>query len=189
MLKNKYFVKFCQGFCFLSGALFCSFIAFFALKHFVGWNRIESFKNSFFIAPQLSGKEMEKIKDLIEAGKVISFDSLFTQTLAYYDTIITVLIGVLGIFVAGSFIYIKVGSEEKNKEHAKQHIDSFLKTKAFHDSIKKDISNKVNEWGEDISGEFDKIGKLEKRVFSLEESAKKGADETIGEQKNGDDLS
>ena len=186
---NKYLEKFFQGFCLLSGALFCSFVSFLILKFFVGWNRIENFKNSFFITPRLNDKDLGKIKDLLESGKVISFDSLFTQTLAYYDTIITVLIGILGIVVAGAFIYIKSGSEEKNKKHAKKHIDSFLETKVFHDIVKKGIHHNVDEWGEDISKGFDQIRKLDSRVSSLEEDAKKGADKTIGEQKNGDDLS
>ncbi len=48
-----------------------------------------------------------------------------------------------GIVVAGAFIYIRSGSEEKNKEYAKKHIDSFLETKTFHDIVKENISNKV----------------------------------------------
>ena len=189
MPTKKYVEKFLQGFCVLSGALFCLFIAFLTLKFFVGWSRIENFKNSFFVTPQLNDTDLEKIKSLIESGKIISFDSLFTQTLAYYDTIITVLIGILGIVVAGAFIYIRSGSEEKNKEYAKKHIDSFLETKTFHDIVKENINNKVDEWGEDVSGGFDKIKKLESKVSSLEEDAKKGADNTIEVKKNGDDLS
>ena len=131
---------------------------------------------------------MEKIKTLIELRKIISFDSLFTQTLAYYDTIITVLIGILGIVVAGTLIYIKYGSEEKNKEHTKKHVDNFLETKRFHDMVKKEIDNTVNEWGEDKFSGFEKIKKLESRVSSLEEDAKKGADKTIGDKNNGDNL-
>ena len=183
MLKKyvkKFFQGFVQGFGFLSGAIFCLSILFFIFKFFWGWNRLEKFKNSFFITPQLNEKEIEQIRDLVGSGKIISFDSLFTQTLAYYDTIITVLIGILGIVVAGAFIYIKFGSEEKSKEHAKKYIDSFLETKKFHDIVKGTIDNKVDEWGEDLSNGFDKIRKLEAKISSLEEDVKKDADKTIG---------
>ena len=181
MLK-KYIEKFCQGFFWTSGGIFCVLIfGFFGLKFFVGFDRLENFKNSFFVPKPLNDKDFEKIGGLIESGKIVSFDSLFTQTLAYYDTIITVLIGILGVVVAGAFLYIKFGSEEKSKEYATKHIDNFLKTQDFDDKFKKNVNERVDNWGEDIIKGFNRIKKLESKVASLEEEAKQDADQKIGE--------
>ena len=180
MLK-KYTEKFCQGFFWTAGAMLCVLIGFLILKFFIGLDRLKIFKNSFFVSQPLSDKDFEKIGGLVESDKIISFDSLFTQTLAYYDTIITVLIGILGITVAGAFLYIKFGSEEKSKEYATKHIDNFLTTKNFHDALKQTINEEVNIWGEDITRGFDRIKKLEDKVDSLKEETKQDADQQIEE--------
>ncbi len=184
MLK-KYTEKFCQGFFWTLGSILVlivvSFIVFTILSCFNILDRLTNLKHSFFATPELSEQDLNKINNLIGSEKIISFDSLFTQTLAYYDTIITVLIGILGITVAGAFIYIKSVSEEKNKEYAKKHIDSFLTTKKFHDTIKQTVNEQVDTWGEDITRGFDRIKKLESRVDSLKDETKQDADQKIGE--------
>lgn len=178
---QKYADKFCQGFAVAAGAIFCLAVTFFILAFFMGFDRLKNVKSSFFMTSSLDEKDFEKIRHLVESKKIISFDSIFTQTLSYYDTIITFLIGILGVAVAGAFIYIKGGSDEKNKEHAKKHINSFLETKRFNDIVENSISNKVNEWGEDATSGFEKIKQLERKVSSLEEDSKKDANKKIGE--------
>ena len=175
MKKMRFIIikSFTQGFFFLSGAVFLFFVIFLVLKGFLGLDRLTNLKSSFFVSKPLKEQEFVILKKFIESEKVISFDSLFTQTLYYYDTLVTILMGLLGIVVAGAFIYIKYGSEEKNKEHAKMHINNFLKTKDFDDLINRSTDKHIDIWAEDITRGFDRIEKLEGRVSSLEEDSKK----------------
>ena len=181
---------FIQGFFWFSGALFAFLILFFIIKQFLGFDRLGDLKNSLFASTSLKTQELGmSLKELIAMGKVISFDSFFTQTLAYYDTIITILIGILGIVVAGAFLYIRYTSQEKSEEYARAHIDNFLAKKDFNDQVMKYVDKKVNDkvnddWGEDIGKSLEEVRelnqRLNERVSLLEEESRAGADESIG---------
>lgn len=172
----RFFVK---GFVFSSGVVFLFFILFLVFKFLFGLDRLKILKNSFFLPESLQEQDYIVLKTFIEKGRIVSFDSIFTQTLSYYDALITILIGLLGIVVAGAFFYIKTASEEKNKEYAKTHTDNFFKTIEFKNLFDSSIKKQIEEWGEDITEGFDRIKRLEERVFSLEEDSKKGSDEKI----------
>lgn len=159
-------------------------ILFFILKSFIGIDRLSQVKGFFFITePIIDSKTLTDLENLGVLDKILPFHSIFTQTLAYYDTIITVLIGILGVVIAIAFVYIKYNSEEKSKEHAEKYIKNYLKTINFRDTVEKMtktvVKDRIESWGEDITKGFERIKELERKVDSLEEDRKE-SNESIG---------
>ena len=163
------------------------FILCFVTKAFIGMDRLSEIKGSFFTSEPLDSKTMMDLKKLGVSDKIIPFHSIFTQTLAYYDTIITILIGILGVVIAIAFVYIKYNSEEKSKEHAEKYIENYLKTTNFRDTVEKTtetiVKDRTESWGEDMTKGFERIKELEKKIASLEEDRKE-SNESIGKNYN-----
>ena len=171
-----------QGFFWSSGAMLALFILFFVFKGVLGLDRLAAFKNSFFISSAPEEQDItKKLNELAEFGRITSLDSLFTQTLAYYDTLITILVGILGVAVAGAFFYIRSASLEKSKEYAEKHVDNFLETQKFNNKVREFAGRHADSWAEDLTQGFERISKLEERISSLEESAEKDAGESLEE--------
>ena len=171
--------SFLKGCSFCSGMLFVLFFLLFILKSFIGFNRLSNLKNAFFLSPSPDKNLVENLKELASTGHIISFDSLFIQTLTYYDSLITILVGILGITIAGAFFYIKQNSEDKSREYLEKGLKIFLETKEFDEQIQQSISNQLDNQLEDIPKTLDKISILESKISSLEESQKTSNEEIL----------
>ncbi len=158
-------------------------VVFFIFKGFIGIDRLLEIKGFFFTTEPIDSETIMNLKKLGTSDKILPFNSIFTQTLAYYDTIITILIGILGVVIAIAFVYIKYNSEEKSREHAEKYMENYLKTTSFRDMVEemaeKIAKDRIESWGEDITKGFERIEQLEKnveqikrKVASLEEDRK-----------------
>lgn len=85
------------------------------------------------------------IQELITNNAIIPTDTILTQTLDYYDTLIALLVSILGVVSFIAFFYIKGKSEDKAKEFAKMHTETYagnyLKTTEFQKQVTQDIKN------------------------------------------------
>ena len=162
-------ILFCKVLVISFALSFAALVAFFAVDIFVGWDRLASIKDSFFISDSLLKEDItnKNLEELIRLNKILPFDSIFTQTLAYYDTIITILIGLLGIIAAISFIFIKYNSEEKSKEHIEKYVDNFFDTQRFNEIITRNIGKDYSLLAEDVYGSLEN---MEEIISSLSES-------------------
>ena len=174
---------FTQAFFYLGCATFALFILFFVFKGSLGFDRLVALKNSFVVCGMLEKQDADKkLSELVEAGRIVSQDSLFTQTLAYYDTLITILVGILGVAVAGAFFYIRSASLEKSKEHAERYVNNFLESQKFNDKVKEFAESQADSWAEDATQGFERISELQERISSLEEGAKRNMDESLEQE-------
>lgn len=173
---------FVSGFFWSAGMIFSILIVFFVFKFFIGLDRLSTIKGFFFVDTPIDNETMMNLEKFGILDKIIPFNTIFIQTLDYYDTIIQILVGLLAVVVAGAFFYIRYSSEEKSREYAEKYIDNYLATKEFHDKIEGAIKDQTNEWGEDMTKGFERIEKIEGRVTSLEEDRKK-SNESLEEAK------
>ena len=66
-------------------------VVFFIFKGFIGIDRLSEIKGFFFTTEPIDSETIMNLKKLGTSDKILPFNSIFTQTLAYYDTIITIL--------------------------------------------------------------------------------------------------
>lgn len=84
-----------------------------------------------------------------------------SQTINFYNLIITILFGTIGVILAASFIYFRFTSKIQTEDMAREA----LETKAFEITLNNMIATKANEFIEGYTG----IPELEKRIEFLEE--------------------
>ena len=177
-MKQHFFIR---GL-YLGCGIALSLITVFGLCAFVLYNRLDYFYNKYIItnSENIGANEEAVIHKLFQNKIIISPNEILTQTLGYYDILITFLIGILGIVGAIAFFYIKGSSEEKAKEYAKKSTEGYFNTLKFDKTVKAKVDRVFDsEYGESFGGISTKIDQLnkftkiiEERLKSLEESNK-----------------
>ncbi len=126
----------------------------------------------------LSDVQIKTLNQLISKGIVISASDLYNDTIAFYSTLITWLIGILGISGIIGFIYVRSKSREEAEHEAEKAVDNYFAKQSVHDmldnKIKSEVDNQLEdvkkdlESLEDIQGIKDSIQKIEEKIEVLE---------------------
>jgi len=105
---------------------------------------------------------------MIAKGKLISASDIFEQTLSFYDTIIAILLGILGLVVALVILFIWKRSKDELDEQVNHAVSSFLTEKiAGKTLLDKVMDDKIAEYQLDKAAE--KISQLESKSSKIEE--------------------
>ena len=158
-----------------------SFFILFLLKILGFYDKADFFIDKYILSGRknMDANQLDTFKKLIENDTIISADTIFSQTLEYYDTLITFLVAILGVVGAIAFFYIKGSSEEKAKEYAKKSTSDYFNTVSF-DKL---VQNKINDtldsedsnYRRDSEAFFeksDKIDQLDKLTKSIDDRLK-----------------
>lgn len=86
-----------------------------------------------------SNKEKEQIKQLVDKNRIVPVTTVYKDTLDYYDSLISVLVALLGIFAFVSWFSMR----SKIKEEMRDTIESGMKTGPFKDRLKDTIEDSV----------------------------------------------
>ena len=89
-------------------------------------------------------KDIESIKslqELIAQGKIISASDIYAHMLEYYNTLITILIALMGVFGIVSWISI----QGKIKHESELSVDSKFENKDFQCRLEKEVENATKE--------------------------------------------
>ena len=165
MIFNKDFQK---GFYYSAGICVAVIFAFVIIV-MLCTIKIDSIKDVYFLSKDLnlnllSEKEQNLLHSLIRKNHVISADTIYTQTLAYYDTLITVLVSILGLVAGLAFFYVRFISQEKTEEYIEKIVKQNFETKKFADSVKDGIQDTL---GDDSILFGKRLNKLEENVGEL----------------------
>ena len=88
---------------FLSGLIFgCGLLVFFCFLSFAMWlfgffDRLNFFVEKYWLVGDVTSHSQTTIEELVKNKQILPVEDLFTQTLSYYDTLIS--------FLPGSFLY------------------------------------------------------------------------------------
>lgn len=112
------------------------------------------------------------VERLVREKALITVDNLWSMQVAFYQTIVSLLIGINAAILAIAFLIIRSSSRTEAVSEAKSQIDEYTTSSAFTKLVekkaKKEIS-KINATYDDLLDMFDAIVG---RVVFLEESTK-----------------
>lgn len=103
---------------------------------------ITSLSSQYILTPE--NKDIESIKslqELIVQGKIISASDIYAHMLEYYNTLITILIALMGVFGIVSWISI----QGKIKHESELSVDSKFENKDFQCRLEKEVENATKE--------------------------------------------
>ena len=103
---------------------------------------ITSLSSQYILTPE--NKDIESIKslqELIAQGKIISASDIYAHMLEYYNTLITILIALMGVFGIVSWISI----QGKIKHESELSVDSKFENKDFQCRLEKEVENATKE--------------------------------------------
>lgn len=120
-------------------AIFCiSIIVFFTFKLILHINPpfIDSLQSKYIFTPNIDPKGVEnELKHLISLDKIISASDVYNNMLHYYNTLITILIALLGVFGFISWISIQA----KIKHEAEMSVENKFENKDFQCRLQDEI--------------------------------------------------
>ena len=132
---------------------------------------------------QFNPKETKFLNQLVSKGIVISASDLYNATISFYSTLITWLIGSLGISGIIAFVYIRGKSKEEAEEQAVKAVDQYFDKASTHTLLAEKIELEVDiqvepvrkslESLEDITQIKDALKRLEEKVELLTASIPK----------------
>lgn len=166
---------------FISSSLFCtliSLIVMLGLIHFTPITEILISHSKYAINSEfkeLSVYEQIVAARLVNENKIISVDSLWSMQVSFYQTIVSVLIGLNAAILAVAFLIIRSSSNEHAIKEAKAQFDSYASSQKFSKLVEKksrkilqDINltyNDVLESKEQISSQVTKLETQKDQIF------------------------
>ena len=91
---------------------------------------------------ELTQREKNSLNDLIAKNKVISVSDVYSRTLHYYDSFITVLVALLGAFAILSWISLKTKIREEVQNEITNFFNSPQTVSWMNDLMKKQIDDR-----------------------------------------------
>jgi len=117
-------------------------------------------------------KQARTLNELVSKGLVISASDLYNDTLSFYSTLISWLIGILGISGIVAFIYIRGKSKEEAEEQATKAVDQYFGRLDTHNMLAEKVELEVDVQVEPIRKSLENledIALLKTAVKKLEE--------------------
>jgi uncharacterized membrane protein YgaE (UPF0421/DUF939 family) len=147
---------------FLGGILFFELIMF---------DRMDYFRNKYILDLPVSGTNLKNaINQLVASGKLIPIHEILNQTISYYDTIITILVAMLGAVVALAFISIRMTSSDEIKEAVAEELIIKFDERKFIESTHSSIRDIIQrDLGQDLSSFAEKVNILEEKVSYIDD--------------------
>lgn len=106
----------------------------------------------------LSPEELGLVKTLESKGALISSNDLFGRVVSYYESVITILTTIIGIFAIVSYIYIKSTNQEQFKQEIERQVNEKLEAKFESSAFVEEIEEMVEELsGAKINADLDLI--------------------------------
>lgn len=117
-------------------------------------------RNEKFV--ELTVRQQKTLNELVSKGQVMSLSDFHSDTLSFYSTLITWLIGLLGATAILGYIYIQGLSQEKAEQQAEKAVENHLG--------KDDTQKKLREWFRAAAeAQFTQLDDLQARLDALEE--------------------
>ncbi len=164
--------------CFLGTLLFL--FCFFVIFSTSFQESISSINGVFFGTSKqsLSPSERFHLIELIDNGHVIRAESIISDLSSYYESVINILVTLVGILGVIAFMYVKAFSTEKAEEASKMAAEktatTYLESKRFNDeNIKyideslKSVKSSLKQLYEDSTSKFEDIDDIETKFNEL----------------------
>ena len=124
----------------------------------------------------LNTTEKQALELLISNGIVLTVDNLIVHITGFYNTVITVLLTLIGLISGLAFFYIKAQSYEKMESMTERKVSDFFNTDGYNDKLAKVIDSKSVIIARDVQdrvmvefGDYDdKVTELIQRIQVLE---------------------
>ena len=104
----------------------------------------------------ITKKEARGLNNLVNRGVIISPNNILTTTISYYDSILMVLLGLIGSFALFTFFTIRSSSED----HAEKTVNAYLSSDAFTYKLEKLIA----PLGASISEDLFKVATMQDKL-------------------------
>lgn len=127
-------------------AIFCIFLAIFFILVVMGhinptFIKVLNYQYILGHSTEYDSKTTVMLNTLIAQGKIISASDIYNHMLEYYNTLITILISLLGIFGFISWVSLQA----KVKHEAELSVDNKFENKDFQCRLEKEVENIASE--------------------------------------------
>lgn len=169
---NKWFPKVCSiiAIMLFFGLLTCIIIHLF--KPYLA----KSIFSNYFIAEQqdynsknpngLTVKDRANLRSLMNKGKIVSIDSIYDKTLDYYDSLITILVALLGLFAFVSYFSMRGKLKGEAEECVREIMNSNYFKTILDCEMRKIIQENLPDYVSETIGE-DEVKRLISQEYEL----------------------
>ena len=119
------------------------------------------YRNAFLpkddIKISLNELQTKTLNQLISKGIVISASDLYNDTLAYYNTLITWLIGILGLSGFFGYLYLRGTGKEDAEKEAEKAVENYCAKQSAHTLLESKIAAEVDSQVEPIKESLEQL--------------------------------
>ncbi len=129
------------------------------------------FTSKYILCPSIKTPAMQvppksvTIEQLLAEGKIIPANEITNSIIGYYNSLITILVTLLGLNAVIAYFYIKGTTEDKVEEKVAKTVQIIFKSQEFHNKLEQQMV-KVAE--DKVTEHETRIGNLEEKVEAIE---------------------
>lgn len=148
--------------------LFSIFIAAFGIYIL---NPQNDFSTKYILCPSIqvqttqAPKKTVTIEQLLAEGKIIPANEISNGIIGYYNTLITILVTLLGLNAVIAYFYIKGTTEDKVEEKVDKTVQIIFTSQDFYNKLDRQLSKIA---GDEVAEHEKRIGNLEEKMEAVE---------------------
>lgn len=132
---------------------------------------------SEFGEEKISEEDKKKIDHLIAKNHIIPMSSIHESTLSYYDSLISILIALLGVFALASWFSLRSKAKDEAGTAVEKLVDSRLFQSWLDEHLNRIVQGKISDFEANVEAEFGDwmrtFSEREKEQQQLETTKKK----------------
>lgn len=129
----------------------------------------------------ITESQITQINELMRGGTVLSADQFLDHTTSFYETLISILVTLLGLVAGIAYMYIKSVSVESAKDQARKYSIESLESDKFRSVLNEKLSphltplNDISDTHlalQDLEDISDRMPEAERRIASLQDQVR-----------------
>ena len=116
-----------------------------------------------------------QVGELVQKGVIISLNDYLSLQSSFYETVITILIALIGLLGAAAYIVVKHSSEDSARtiareiarEIATDQVDRFVSSQRFHETIVTNVKSRLEPYEMDMDEKFQAIEEQNEKIGEL----------------------